>query len=69
MRVANVFLAKHVTHADSQVQRVLESVQNGFDVFRPVQQVLEHRIEPGEGRQFVQDQRIHQLVDHAGIAG
>ena len=69
MGVADVFLAQHVTHADAQMQRVLEAVQNRLDVFRPVQQVLEHRVEPGQGRQFVQDQRIHQLVDHARIAG
>jgi len=67
MRRLNVFLAENVAHANAQVLRILEAVQHRHDVFRPARQLLERVIEPVVGRQLIEHERIHQLVDHARI--
>ena len=68
-RRLNIFLAQDVAHADAQLLRVLEAVQDRIQVLGPAAQLGQRCVEHRARRQLVQHQAVHQLVDHARVAG
>ena len=69
VRRADVVLADHVAHADAQVLGVLEAVQDRVDILGAFAQLGQRLFENRERRQLLDEQAVHQLVDHAGVAG
>ena len=63
-----VFLAQDVAHADAQLLRVLEAVQNRIESSAPRHNSASVLRSNSARRQLVQHQAVHQLVDHARVA-
>ena len=65
----DILLAEQIAHANAQLLRVLEAVQNRIHVFGGVGQIGEALFERFQRRQFVEHQTVHQLVEHPRMAG
>ena len=62
-------LPNDVAHANAQMLGVLEAVQDRVDVLGPFAQLGQRFFENLERRQMLDEQAVHQLVDHARVAG
>ena len=69
VRGADVVFAEHVAHADAKMLGVFEAVQDRVEVFGPAAQLGQRFFEDRQRRQVLDEQAVHQLVDHARVAG
>ncbi len=60
--------SQNIPHANAQVLRVAETVQDGFRVFGRSTEVAERSFQFFESRQLAQHQAVHQFVDHPRVA-
>ena len=67
-RRLKVFLAEQVADADAKLLVVLEAVQDRLDVFGRPAKFLERFPQALAAGQAIQDEAVHQPVDHARVA-
>ena len=66
---ADVVFAEDVADADAEMLGVFEAVEDGVEIFGAAAELGQRAFEDGERGEVLDEEAIHQLVDHAGAAG
>src|SRR4029079_18786309 len=69
MSRADIVYANDITNTDADMLGILETVQDRVDVLGPFAQISKRFAENRQRGQTLNQEAIHQLIDHARVAG